>query len=417
MLYTRAEAEEFIKENDVKFIRLAFCDAFGELKNISIQPWELGTAFDCGIPVDSSNIRGFEDCGYPDLFLVPDASTMSFLPWRPSQGRVVRFFCSIKTADGKDFELDSRKILSDASKKLLENGLVASFGAQCEFYLFKTDEDGEPTGVPFDNGSYLDVAPADRGENIRREICLTLEEMGITPETSHHEAGPGQNEIEFRYSNPLSGADNVTTLKSVVKTVANKNGLYADFSPKPLPNHPGSSFQITVSVRRADGEFDEKLFESFMAGVLLHSPECTLLFNPTGASFMRLGHMKAPKFVSWTSKDRSQLVRVPKLPEASGHKRFELRSPDCMSNPYLAYALVINAGLDGVKNGLSLPEETPDNPHLLPENADSPLKKLPDSLKNAAKLCNESEFVKNSLPDGIIKAYTSLADKNIAEIM
>ena len=249
MLYTRAEAEEFIKENDVKLIRLAFCNAFGELKDVyTIQPWELGTAFDCGIPVDSSNIRGFEDCGYPDLFLVPDASTMSFLPWRPSQGRVVRFFCSIKTADGKDFELDSRKILSDASKKLLENGLVASFGAQCEFYLFKTDEDGEPTGVPFDNGSYLDVAPADRGENIRREICLTLEEMGITPETSHHEAGPGQNEIDYRYSNPLSGADNVTTLKSVVKTVANKNGLYADFSPKPLPNHPGSSFStVTVS--------------------------------------------------------------------------------------------------------------------------------------------------------------------------
>ena len=404
MLYTREEAEEFIKENDVKFIRLAFCDVFGNLKNISIQPSELSTAFDVGIAVDSSNIRGFENCGHSDIFLVPDASTMSLLPWRPSHGRVVRFFCSVKTADGNALECDSRRILSNASKKLLERGILCSFGAQCEFYLFKTDDNGNITDLPFDNGSYLDVAPQDRCENIRREICLTLEEMGIMPETSHHEAGPGQNEIDFKRSNPLSSADNVTTLKSVVSTVAFNNGIHADFSPKPLPNCPGSSFQINVSLKKATGGFDQKLFESFMAGVLAHVSESTLFLNPSPNSFKRLGHMKAPKYITWANCDRSQLVRVPTQPR-NMHKSFELRSPDCFSNPYIAYALIIYAGLEGVEKEMSLPHCAPDNLHTLSDEMLKNLPKLPENPITACECASNSEFIKTYLPKEITEAY------------
>ena len=403
---TRSEAEEFIKENDVKFIRLAFCDVFGNQKNISIQTCELARAFECGIEIDSAGICGFE-AGEPELFLVPDASTMSLLPWRPSQGRVVRFFCEIRKANGSAFELDSRRILANASKKLLEKGLISSFGAKCEFYLFKTDEDGRYTDTPFDNGTYLDIAPEDRGENVRREICLTLEEMGITPETSHHEAGPGQNEIDFQSSNPLTSADNVTTLKSVVKTVANLNGAHAEFSPKPIENRPGSSFHISVSLRSSEGGCADGVFESFTAGVLSRIRETTLFFNCSEESYRRLGRMKAPKYVSWAKGDRSQLIRIPTLAAGDSVKRFELRSPDCLSNPYIAYTLIICAGLEGVEKGLTLPESAPKDLHLLSDGQMRGFERLPESLSEAAMLAKNSSFVSEILPEALIEAYVS----------
>lgn len=406
MLYSRTDAMDFIKENDVKFIRLAFCDIYGNQKNISIQPCELERAFDYGIGIDASSIQGFGDEGHSDLFLVPDASTMSVLPWRPAQGRVVRFFCNIRKPDGSDFELDSRKILSDAVRELLKHKINANFGAECEFYLFKTDENGEPTDKPFDNGGYLDMAPDDKGENVRREICLTLEEMGITPESSHHEGGPGQNEIDFKYSNPLTSADNVITFKSVVRTIAGRNGVWASFEPKPIANQPGSGFHINVSVRSMeDGKIDEKINNAFLSGVLTRVREMTLFLNPDALSYSRLGCARTPKYVSWAHQDRSQLIRIPASAKNDEIRRFEMRSPDCLANPYIAYALIIYAGLEGIEKDAVLPPESPHNMHTIPAELLDKYERLPENIGQAVQFASRSEFIRKHLPSMITDAY------------
>lgn len=232
MKYSREEVAQFIMEEDVKFIRLTFCDVFGKQKNISIMPDELSRAFTQGIAFDASAIEGFGDETHSDLLLHPDADTLMILPWRPEHGKVVRMFCSITYPDGKLFECDTRSILKRAVKDAEEAGLSFSFGSEQEFYLFKLDDNGERTNIPYDNAGYMDIAPDDKGENIRREICLTLEQMGIRPESSHHEEGPGQNEIDFRYSDPLTAADNAQTFQAIVKTVAGRNGLFTKLQPK-----------------------------------------------------------------------------------------------------------------------------------------------------------------------------------------
>jgi len=331
---------------------------------------------------------------------------MSVLPWRPAQGRVVRFFCNIKKPDGEDFELDSRRLLRDASKKLIEHGLLANFGAECEFYLFKTDENGEPCDIPYDNGTYLDIAPADKGENVRREICLTLEEMGIMPESSHHEGGHGQNEIDFKYSNPLTSADNVTTFKSVVRTVAQKCGVYARFDPRPVANQPGSGFHINVSVRRADGASDDSVFDMFMAGVLRRIREMTLFLNPDAMSYSRLGTVRTLKYVSWAREDRSQLIRIPASAKNEEFKRFELRSPDCLANPYIAYALIILAGIEGIDEKLSLPEESPHNMHKVSADCLNKFDRLPENIGQAVQFARSSSFIAERIPETMISAYT-----------
>lgn len=249
MKYSKEEVMQYVREEDVKFIRLAFCDVFGKQKNISIMPDELPRAFEFGIAIDASAIAGFSDEEHSDLFLHPDADTLMPLPWRPEHGSVVRMFCDITYPDGKIFECDTRSILKKAIQDAGNSGFRFFFGAEQEFYLFTLDDNGKPTGVPYDNAGYMDIAPEDRGENIRREICLTLEQMGIQPESSHHEEGPGQNEIDFRYSDPLTAADNAMTFQTVVKTVAGRNGLFADFSPKPLKDKPGNGFHINISVK------------------------------------------------------------------------------------------------------------------------------------------------------------------------
>ena len=210
---TILEALQFVEENDVKFIRLAFCDIFGRQKNISIMPKELPRAFESGISFDASAIRGFMNVEESDLFLVPEAGTISILPWRPSHGRVMRFFSNIKHPDGTPFEGDGRYILKKAVQQCANMGYVCKIGTECEFYLFETDEKGNPTDQPHDHGTYCDIAPLDKGENVRREICLTLEEMGLLPESSHHEQGPGQNEIDFQYSDAMTAADNLITFR------------------------------------------------------------------------------------------------------------------------------------------------------------------------------------------------------------
>ena len=401
MNYTKDEVIQFCTEEDVKFIRLAFCDVYGRQKNISIMSEELERAFDFGIALDGSAIAGFGVEVHSDLLLHPDADTITILPWRPEQGKVVRMFCSITYPDGRPFECDTRALLKKAVSDAEKAGYQFYFGAEQEFYLFKLDGDGEPTKVPYDKAGYMDLAPFDKGENIRREICLTLEQMGINPESSHHEEGPGQNEIDFRYSDPLTAADNVMTLQTIVNTVANRNGLCADFTPKPLPDAPGNGFHINFSVRADDGA--DNIMPYMIAGVLENVEDMTAFLNPTKASYDRLGNNKAPRYISWSSENRSQLIRIPAA--IGEYKRAELRSADPSVNPYIAFALMIWAGLDGIQNRIDLPYVADFNLYTADEQTLSQFKKLPMNLEDAKIIAKDSEFIKKHIPEKILKIY------------
>lgn len=389
MIYTAREVYDFVRQEDVKFIRLAFCDVNGKQKNISIMPDELPRAFSDGISFDASAIKGFGDEVGSDLLLFPVPSTLNILPWRSSHGNVIRMFCSMKYPDGTQFEKDSRMILQRAVDAAAAKGVSVQFGAEFEFYLFNTDEKGMPTDEPFDRAGYMDVAPEDRGENARREICLTLLEMGIKPESSHHEEGPGQNEIDFRYSDAMTAADNAMNFMTVVKAAAQRNGIYADFSPKPLPGESGNGLHINMSVKTADGEDHTN---AFMAGILAHIKEMTAFLNPTEDSYKRLGEKKAPKYITWSPENRSQLIRIP---AAKGeYRRIELRSPDPTANPYIAYALLIMAGLDGIERELTAPEAVNINLYKADSSVTEPLDRLPTSLDEAIAVAEGSDFVR-----------------------
>lgn len=391
---------QFVQEEDVKFIRLAFCDVFGKQKNISIMPSELSRAFEYGIAFDASAITGFGDETHSDLLLHPDPSTLMILPWRPEHGKVVRMYSHITYPDGNAFECDSRELLKKAIADAEKEGYSFRFGAEQEFYLFLLDENGKPTKIPYDDAGYMDIAPDDRGENIRREICLTLEQMGISPEASHHEEGPGQNEIDFRYSEPLSAADNTMTFQTVVKTVARRNGLYADFTPKPLKNKPGNGFHINISVLPGN---DSQIMHYMIAGVLNRVTEMTLFLNSTANSYDRLGENKAPGYVSWSRENRSQLIRVPASSELG--RRAELRSPDPLSNPYIALALVIYAAIEGLKNKTELVEATDINLFHTDKETLSKFKRIPKTLKEACEAAADSAFIKEHIPEKILKIY------------
>lgn len=397
MLYSAEDVFEYVQQEDVKFIRLAFCDVTGRQKNISIMPEELERAFSDGISFDASAIAGFGGPVGSDLFLHPIPSTLNVLPWRPSRGKVVKMFCNICHPDGTPFAMDSRRILSQAIQAAADMGCQVRFGAEFEFYLFKTDENGSPTDQPFDNAGYMDVAPEDKGENIRREICLNLIDMGIQPESSHHEEGPGQNEIDFRYSDAMSAADNAMHFKTVVKTAALRNGLYADFSPKPIYGEAGNGMHINMSVKSNDGR---DYTDPFLAGVLSHVREITAFLNPTENSYRRLGEHKAPRFITWSPENRSQLVRIP---AAKGeYQRIELRSPDPMANPYLAYALLIHAGLDGIRRNLSAPQPVNENLYTADASLTSRLEQLPSTLEEAKQIARGSAFVAAILPSQML---------------
>lgn len=397
MRYTQEEVLQYVSEEDVKFIRLAFCDVYGKPKNISVMPGELVRAFSEGISFDASAIRGFGGGGRSELLLHPDPSTLSVLPWRPEHGRVVRMFCGITYPDGRRFEGDTRGLLAEAVKRAESAGVSFDIGPKLEFYLFKLDELGERTLIPYDNAGYMDIAPEDKGENVRREICLTLEQMGIFPESSHHEAGPGQNEIAFRYSDALTAADNAMTFITAVKTVAARNGLWADLSPKPLKDQPGNGAHINISVRSRDGS---DMLPRAMAGILRYISEITAFLDPQPGSYERLGGYKAPMYISWAEHDRSQLIRVPAA--IGARRRIELRSPDPTADPYLALALIIDAALCGIKEGL-----TPPPPTDIGRGGDgsASLERLPRSLSEATELMRHSELVRAHLPQLIISAY------------
>lgn len=398
MKYSVNEVLQFVKEEDVKFIRLAFCDVFGEHKNISIMPGELHRAFSYGVAIDASAIAGFGDESHSDLYLHPDPDTLSILPWRPEHGRVVRMYCSVTYPDGTPFEGDMRWQLKKAVDYAKKLGVEFFFGSEMEFYLFNLDEKGERTNIPYDNAGYMDIAPEDRGENVRREVCLTLEQMGIAPEGSHHEAGPGQNEIDFKYSDPITAGDNAVTFRSVVKTVASRNGLYADFSPKPLKDQAGSGFHINMSAVASCNCQDHVI-----AGILDKIKEITLFLNPTKDSYKRLGSFKAPKYITWSEGNRSQLIRVPLT--SDGSRRLELRSPDVTANPYLSFALLIYAGCYGIENRLELPESVDVNLYNLSEQDKSKYDVLPDDLSKAKAEAKKSPFVAEHLPGFVVDCY------------
>ncbi|MCL2193767.1 MAG: glutamine synthetase, partial [Treponema sp.] len=296
---------------------------------------------------------------------------------------------------------------------------ACKIGAECEFYLFKTDDDGEPTDATFDKGGYLDILPLDKSEDIRREICLALEEMGIKPESSHHEQGPGQNEIDFKFSDALSCADNLLTFKTLVKAIAARSGLFASFMPKPIPNAPGSGMHVNLSLSQngrnifnniGDGKPD--VAENFIAGILAKAREMTLFTNPLANSYDRLGEFEAPKYVSWSHWNRSQLIRIP---AAVGEKvRMELRSPDPSINPYLAFALIIAAGLDGVESGATLPPAVDLDLYKADESVFKTLASLPSNLEEAVALAGNSDFVKGVVGEELLSKYMAFKKAEVA---
>lgn len=410
MNHSPKELLKFIEENDVKFIRLTFCDMLGNLKNLAIMPDELPKAFEYGIPFDASSI--YEDCS--DLLLTPDISTLSVLPWRPKSGRVVRFFCSLKNTDGTDYVGDMRTELTNYINQLRLEGYSCEMGTKCEFYLFELDEHGEPTKIPHDNGGYMDVAPLDRCENARREICLSLEEMGMNPRSSCHKHGPAQNEIEFRESEPVTAADNMVHYKTVVKSIAAQNGLFASFMPKPLADEHGSALSISLSIKKSGENLFHPDFakmsyngKCFISGVLKHIREITAFLNSTTNSYRRFGIGYAPKYVDWSSENRSQLIRLPRA--AGSVPGIEIRSADAACNPYITFKLILAAGMEGIRSSdCSLLERTRKS-----TTAVSELQALPLSLKEAAEIAESSEFVSRTLSSETRKNVFSRLDSQL----
>lgn len=412
MCFSPKEILAFVEENDVKFIRLTFCDMFGNLKNIAIMPDELPRAFEHGIPFDASCITD----GYTDLLLVPDISTLSVLPWRPQSGRVVRFFCSIKNMDGSDYVGDMRSSLTNYINSLRLDGFACEMGTKCEFYLFDLDENGEPAKIPHDNGSYLDVAPLDKCENTRREICLSLEEMGLNPKSSCHKHGPGQNEIDFKENEPVTAADNMVHYKTVVKSIAAQNGLFASFMPKPLLNEHGSALSISISLKKggknifgSDSEEMSNEGKCFISGVLSKVREITAFLNPTTNSYKRFGTGYAPKYVNWSFENRAQLIRIPKAVGTA--PRIEIRSADACCNPYIVFKLILAAGIEGIKNyDCTLLEST-----LKSDQDLVSFDPLPTTLEEAVTIAKQSDFVKKTLSKEIRTNIFETLDTQILE--
>lgn len=400
MKYSKEEVIQYVKEADVKFIRLAFCDVFGVQKNISITPEELPRAFEHGIAFDASAISGFCDVANSSLLLHPEPETLALLPWRPEHGRVVRMFANITYPDGTPFECDTRALLKKAVEAAKSAGISFVFDSNQEFYLFKLDEKGNPTSIPYDEAGYMDIAPDDRGENIRREICFTLEQMGISPESSHHEEGPGQNKINFRHADPITAADNAMTFRTIVSTIAHRNGLYASFSAKPIENAPGNGFHVSISIK---SDITSELLNCSIAGLLEKIRSMTIFLNPTENSYKRFGHNKAPFYISWSENNRSQLIRVPTY--VGGRRRAQLRSPDPTANPYLVFALMIYASVYGITGKLELPKAADINLYKADEETLSMYDRLPENISDARNEALQSDFIKAHIPQAIIDIY------------
>ena len=401
------EVMDFLEENDVKFVRLAFPDLFGKLKNIAIQPDGLEEAFEQGIPFEAAAVEGFHSPPDGSLMLRPDPDTLSILPWRPQAGRVCRLLCDVVRADGKPYENDTRGILRKAKELANARGFSIRVGAECEFYLFEADEQGHITKRPHDRGSYLDVAPLDRGEDVRREICLTLLSMNIRPELSHHERGPGQNEIDFHRADPVTGADHLVAFHNAVRTIASRYGLCASFMPKPLPGEYGNAFKVNFALfrertnlfRMENGQLRPEA-QAAIAGVLNRLRDMTLFLNPIPNSYDRLTDGETPNRVCWSHQRLHNAVRVP-LPQHRFAK-MQIASVDSTTNAYLAYALLILAALEGIEHGEKLPQAAAKDWGELPV--------LPESLGEAISAAKDSEFIKRSLPESVLGAFLCKAE-------
>lgn len=398
MVYTENEILQYIEENDVKFVKLTFCDVNGKLKNISVISSELSSVFEHGTRITAKKIQGFSTADGKDLFLFPDPKTMTVLPWRPQQGRVIRMFCYIKYADGTPFEGDGRYFLKNAVKTALSKGYCFRFGTSCEFCLFRTDENGIPTKIPHDYAGYCDIAPDDKGENIRRDVCLTLEQMGIHPVSSRHESGNGQHEIDFNSASALQSADTFLSFKSAVKSVAQQHGIHASFMPKPVKNDCGNGMHISFSIFRDSDFFNSdiphsnaELHENASAGIMKYIREFTVFTNSTVNSYSRLGEFSAPRNIVWSKNENDQLIRID-----DSESPIVLRASDCACNPYYVFGLMIYSALDGIENNLKLPAEN----FCTGE-------KLPADISEAVDLAENSDFLKKYIPEKILSAILS----------
>ena len=411
--YTKDDIFRMVEEEDVEFIRLQFTDIFGTLKNIAITSSQLEKALDNKCMFDGSSVEGFVRIEESDMYLYPDYDTFEIFPWRPQQGKVARLICDVYTPDGKPFEGDPRWILKKTIKEANEMGYRFDVGPECEFFLFNQDEDGQPTTMSTERAGYFDLGPVDLGENARRDMVLTLEDMGMEVESSHHEAAPAQHEIDFRYGEIRKIADCITTFKMAVRIVAKRHGLHATFMPKPKAEVNGSGMHIQFSLikdgknvfesQSNHGELSQEAYY-FIGGLLAHSKEMALITNPIVNSYKRLvpGY-DAPTELTWTENNQNSLVRIP-VTRGEGI-RVELRSPDTSANPYVVLAICLAAGLDGIKNKITPTKSS--NLAMQGQQAEH----LPSTLKEAIDYFEESTWVKDVLGEEFCKQYVA-AKKN-----
>lgn len=410
--YTKEDIKRLIEEKHVSFIRLQFTDILGTIKNVEIPVSQLDKALDNKMMFDGSSIEGFVRIEESDMYLYPDLDSFVVFPWTSEKGKVARFICDVYTAKGEPFAGDPRNNLKRILKKMEEMGFSSfNLGPEPEFFLFKLDAKGEPTLEVNDHGGYFDLAPTDLGENCRRDIVLELEEMGFEIEASHHEVAPGQHEIDFKYADAITACDNIQTFKLVVKTIARKHGLHATFMPKPLFGEAGSGMHFNVSLFRGkeNAFYDEStelgLSETamqFMAGVLAHVQGFTAVTNPTVNSYKRLvpGY-EAPCYVAWSAQNRSPLIRIPSARGLS--TRVEVRSVDPAANPYLAMAVILEAGLEGIRGQLTPPAAINRNIYVMSEEERKAngIENLPPALDDALTLLAKDKVAQAALGEHI----------------
>ena len=416
MARSREDIIRIVREEDIKFVRMQFADIFGQLKNVALTASQVEKAVNNQIMFDGSSVEGFVRIDESDQCLYPDRDTFTILPWRAQFGKTARMICDVYNTDGSPFMGDPRNVLKRMTGKMKTMGYdTFNVGPECEFFLFKTDEQGNPTTETNDEAGYFDLGPLDHGETTRREICLNLEEMGFEIEASHHENAAGQHEIDFKYADALTAADNIMTFKLAVKLLAQKNGLHATFMPKPIFGVAGSGMHTNMSLFR-DGKnvfYDpndrrglSKEAYSFIAGILAHVKGISAITNPLVNSYKRLvpGY-EAPCYLAWSASNRSALIRIP---AARGQStRVELRSPDPSCNPYLAFAVCLAAGLDGIERGLTPPEEITENIYAMDDAARAArgIESLPDSLSSAIKELQKDQLLMDALGDHVSSYY------------
>lgn len=414
--YTKDDIRRLVQEKEVKFIRLQFTDILGTIKNVEIPVSQLEKALDNKMMFDGSSIEGFVRIEESDMYLFPDLDTFMIFPWTVDKGAVCRFICDVYNPDGTPFAGDPRNNLRRIIKRMKDMGFTDfNLGPEPEFFLFKLDEKGEPTLELNDHGGYFDLAPTDLGENCRRDIVLELEEMGFEIEASHHEVAPGQHEIDFKYADVLTACDNIQTFKLVVKTIARKHGLHATFMPKPIFGLSGSGMHCNVSLfidgknMFVDEEAPMQLSETamqFMAGVLKHVEGFTAVTNPTVNSYKRLvpGY-EAPCYIAWSGQNRSPLVRIPASRGLS--TRIEVRSVDPAANPYLALAVILESGLNGIENKLTPPPAVDRNIYVMSaeEREEAGIGNLPVNLDDALQALAKDPVVQGALGSHIYENF------------